>query len=123
MVNSDPSTNFSLFDDLNFTISSCEGKDSDSDGILDSYELDADDDLCFDSIEAYNDINADGGDGGAYGTGTPPAVNGDGTVISASYATPIDADSNTILDFTEASTPPTINTEATDQKVFIGTDG
>ena len=121
--NDDDGANYSVFDDLNFTISSCEGKDSDSDSVLDSYELDADNDFCFDSIEAYNDSNADGGDGGAYGTGTPPAINGDGTVSSASYATPNDADSNTIYDFIEASTPPTINTEATDQTIFIGNDG
>ncbi|AZQ57751.1 DUF11 domain-containing protein [Maribacter sp. MJ134] len=97
--------------------------DTDNDGLPDSLDLDSDNDGCSDAIEAYNDVNADGGDGGAYGTGTPPVTNGDGTVTAASYTTPNDSDINTVYDFQEAGAVPIINTEPTDQRVYIGNDG
>ncbi len=97
--------------------------DTDNDGLPDSLDLDSDNDGCNDANEAYSDANADGGDGGAYGTGTPPVTNGDGTVTAASYTTPNDSDTNTVYDFQEASAVPIINTEPTDQRVYIGNDG
>lgn len=59
-------------------------QDTDNDGIPDSLDLDSDGDGCNDANEYYKDENADGSDGGEYGTGTP-AVNADGSVIAASY--------------------------------------
>ncbi|MGV6827759.1 MAG: DUF11 domain-containing protein, partial [Flavobacteriales bacterium] len=56
-------------------------------GTPDFQNLDSDGDGCSDANEAYVDANADGGDGGEYGTGTPPATNTDGTVIGAAYNT------------------------------------
>ncbi|WP_299443960.1 thrombospondin type 3 repeat-containing protein, partial [uncultured Aquimarina sp.] len=58
-------------DDITFALSL---PDSDGDGIADCYDLDSDDDGCSDANEAYDNINADGGDGQAYGTGTPPTT-------------------------------------------------
>jgi hypothetical protein len=58
-------------------------------------------DGCSDANEAYNDPNADGGDDGVYGFGTP-AVNPDGTVVAASYAAPADVDANGTPEFQEA---------------------
>jgi gliding motility-associated-like protein/uncharacterized repeat protein (TIGR01451 family) len=59
-------------------------QDTDNDGIPDSLDLDSDGDGCSDANEYYKDENADGGDGGEYSTGTP-AVNPDGSVITAPY--------------------------------------
>ncbi|WP_343762917.1 DUF11 domain-containing protein, partial [Gangjinia marincola] len=68
-----------------FGIKAAVAVDTDGDGILDCFDLDSDNDGCSDANEAYNDPNADGGDGGAYGTGNPPATNADGSVVAASY--------------------------------------
>jgi len=97
--------------------------DTDSDNIPDVYDLDSDGDSCNDAVEAYNDVNADGGDGGEYGTGTPSPTNPNGTVTAASYATPNDADTNTIYDFQEAGSAPVITVEPIDEKVFLPNDG
>jgi len=97
--------------------------DTDNDNITDNYDLDSDGDGCNDTVEAYNDINADGGDGDAYGIGAPPATNSDGTVIEASYVTPNDADTNTTYDFQEAGSAPSISVEPLNQRVFLGSDG
>ena len=61
------------------------GCDTDGDGIPDHLDLDSDGDGCSDANEFYKDNNADGGDGGEYGTGTPVVDANDGTVNSASY--------------------------------------
>ncbi|WP_409557687.1 T9SS type B sorting domain-containing protein [Allomuricauda sp. SCSIO 64092] len=61
------------------------GCDTDSDGIPDHLDLDSDGDGCSDANEFYKDNNADGGDGGEYGTGTPVVDSTDGTVNDASY--------------------------------------
>lgn len=62
------------------------GCDTDSDGLPDHLDLDSDGDGCSDANEYYKDDNADGGDGGEYGTGVPPVVDPtDGTVVDASY--------------------------------------
>ncbi|KAI9550002.1 hypothetical protein GHT06_003267 [Daphnia sinensis] len=60
--------------------------DTDGDGTPDRLDLDSDDDGCSDANEAYGLSTAEGTDGNMYyGTGNPPAVNADGTVVAASY--------------------------------------
>ncbi|MFD0796991.1 discoidin domain-containing protein [Maribacter chungangensis] len=100
-----------------------ENCNSDTDFIPNSYDLDSDNDGCSDANEAYNDPNADAGDGGSYGTGTPPPTNGNGTVTAASYPTPADMDTNGTFDFQEVGVAPSISVEPLNQKVFIGNDG
>ncbi len=100
-----------------------ENCNSDTDSIPNIYDLDSDNDGCSDANEAYNNINADGGDNGEYGTGTPPATNGNGTVTAASYPTPADLDTNSTYDFQEAGAVPTISVEPLNQRVFLGSDG
>ncbi|MDT0540306.1 discoidin domain-containing protein [Croceitalea sp. P059] len=97
--------------------------DTDSDNIPDVYDLDSDGDTCNDTIEAYYDSNADGGDGGQYGTGNPPAINLNGTVSAASYTTPIDIDTNSTFEFQEAGTSPLITIQPADEKVFLPDNG
>ncbi|MCB0471791.1 MAG: DUF11 domain-containing protein, partial [Flavobacteriaceae bacterium] len=98
---------------LNYTLS-----DSDSDGTYDPYELDSDNDSCYDVVEAgFTDDNADGilGD-------SPIAVNGNGLITSGSdgYTTPMDGDSNSVYDFQETGTAPSITTQPTNQTVCLG---
>jgi gliding motility-associated-like protein/uncharacterized repeat protein (TIGR01451 family) len=74
-----------LIDDIQITIADvpvC--SDTDNDGIPDNLDLDSDGDGCSDANEYYKDLDADGVDGGEYGTGTP-AVNPDGSVVAAPY--------------------------------------
>jgi len=79
-----------LIDDIEISVVQIpDCKDDDSDGDINSLDLDSDDDGCTDANEYYQDSNADGGDGGEYGTGTP-AVDADGLVIGAPY-TKVDA--------------------------------
>ncbi|WP_394747697.1 T9SS type B sorting domain-containing protein [Spongiimicrobium salis] len=59
--------------------------DLDTDGIPNHLDLDSDGDGCSDANEFYKDANADGGDGGVYGTGVPMVDPTDGTVTTASY--------------------------------------
>ncbi|MEM8763324.1 MAG: T9SS type B sorting domain-containing protein [Bacteroidota bacterium] len=61
------------------------GCDTDGDGYPDPLDLDSDDDGCSDANEFYKDNNADGGDGGEYGSGVPVVDPPDGTVVAASY--------------------------------------
>ncbi|WP_042279762.1 DUF7507 domain-containing protein, partial [Nonlabens tegetincola] len=74
-----------------------------SDGIdnFDFQDTDSDNDGCSDANEAYNNSSADGGDGGAYGSGIPPTNSSNGAVLAASYAQPADSNSNTVPDYTE----------------------
>ncbi|MEJ6617310.1 MAG: thrombospondin type 3 repeat-containing protein, partial [Crocinitomicaceae bacterium] len=85
--------------------------DANSDGVPDVYEAsadndvlpnhldsDSDDDGCSDAAEAYGTTNADGDADGYYGIGIP-AVNPDGSVIAASYTTPVDFNNNLIPDY------------------------
>ncbi|SHE57840.1 conserved repeat domain-containing protein/Por secretion system C-terminal sorting domain-containing protein [Psychroflexus salarius] len=58
--------------------------DTDGDGIPDNLDLDSDGDGCSDANEYYESNNADGGDDGVFGTGTP-SVDSDGLVIAAGY--------------------------------------
>ena len=61
--------------------------DTGSDASPDYLNLDSDGDGCSDANEAYADANADGGDGGQYGTGNPAATDANGSVIAAAYDT------------------------------------
>ncbi|MEO1545948.1 MAG: T9SS type B sorting domain-containing protein [Bacteroidota bacterium] len=61
------------------------GCDTDGDGYPDPLDLDSDDDGCSDANEFYKDNDADGGDGGEYGSGVPVVDPADGTVVAASY--------------------------------------
>ena len=63
----------------------CANLDTDGDGIPDQLDLDSDDDGCSDANEFYKDNNADGGDGGEFGSGVPVVDPADGTVVAASY--------------------------------------
>jgi hypothetical protein len=92
-----------------------------SDSLLgqDYVVLDSDADGCNDANEAYNDTNADSDNNGMYGSGIP-SVNGDGTVIGASYSTPVDNDANTVYDFVEAGAVPSISSQPTDTNVCPG---
>ena len=75
-----------LIDDIQINIISAPiCGDSDNDGIPDNLDLDSDGDGCSDANEFYKNENADGGDGGEYGAGTPVVDPNNGTVISASY--------------------------------------
>ncbi|MGJ8716551.1 MAG: hypothetical protein ACSHXG_15740, partial [Maribacter stanieri] len=75
--------------------------DSDADGNPDRIEVDSDNDGCSDSNEAYNNSNADGGDGGQYGPDPAPFDSNTGAVTTAAYTAPADRDGNTIADYTE----------------------
>ncbi|PRX53155.1 HYR domain-containing protein [Flagellimonas meridianipacifica] len=90
--------------------------DTDGDGLQDCVDTDSDGDGCGDADEAYGDVDTDLDDNGRYGSGSP-AVNGDGTVTAASYTTPVDGDSNTVLDFLEAGTAASITTQPTDSAI------
>lgn len=112
----DSPQDFSMLDDVNFVISACRGTNSDGDGIVNSYDLDADDDGCSDANEAYGSATADGGDGGQYGSGTPAASNTDGAVVSAGYTPPLDNDSNGTPDYQELGSGPTISLQPVDTR-------
>ncbi len=75
--------------------------DNDGDGIANHLDDDSDGDMCSDANEAYNLETADADGNGYFGTGNPPATNSDGTVIGASYSTPIDTNANLTQDFLE----------------------
>ena len=85
--------------------------DTDLDGTINRLDNDSDDDGCSDVLEAYGTLTADSDNNGYYGTGNPPAVNADGTVVSATYITPVDNDSNGIQDFQEMGIAPTISSQ------------
>ncbi|MFS4494101.1 FG-GAP-like repeat-containing protein [Maribacter sp. 2308TA10-17] len=97
--------------------------DTDKDGIADHLDADSDDDGCNDAIEAYSSLSADPDSNDYYGTGNPPPVNADGTVVAASYQTPADLDSNSIYDFQEAGTPPSITLQPVNLTLCPGCNG
>ncbi len=77
--------------------------DTDSDDIYDAYELDSDNDGCYDVIEAsFTDPDNDG-----YLGNSPVSVNGNAIVTGqGGYTTPADIEPNNgIYDFQEAATP------------------
>ncbi|BDB52317.1 hypothetical protein GENT11_06290 [Flavobacterium ammonificans] len=72
-------------DDISISAIGC--PDSDLDGIPNHLDLDSDGDGCSDANEYYNSATAQGTDGNSYfGTGNPPAINANGSVIAASYS-------------------------------------
>ncbi len=94
-------------------------KDSDTDGIYDPYELDADNDTCTDVLEAgFTDSNLDGILGG-----NPVLVGVNGLVTSGTdgYTIPNDLDANSIYDFQEMLIA-TINTNPVDYNGYLGVD-
>ena len=98
---------------LTYTVS-----DSDSDGITDPYELDADGDGCNDVVEAgFTDDNDDGELGP-----TPISIDANGLVTSGSdgYTTPADNNSNTSYDFQETGSAPGISSHPGDATTCPG---
>ena len=75
-------------------------QDTNLNGVYDHVEFDSDSDGCSDANEAYANTNADGGDGGAFGLGTPTLANGgvnaNGLVIIADINVSGDAYTNTV---------------------------
>ncbi len=61
--------------------------DTGNDGSADYLNLDSDGDGCSDANEAYANGNADGGDGGQFGLGTPANTDANGLVLTAPYDT------------------------------------
>ncbi|WP_317193469.1 hypothetical protein [Aureibaculum flavum] len=102
---------------INYSIS-----DSDSDSVYDAYELDADNDNCYDVNEAgFTDGDADGLLGsGTLGSGL--TVNSDGVVTSGSdgYTTPDDLNTNSTYDFQEFGAVPVISDQPDDDSVCFG---
>tara|TARA_R110002051_G_scaffold100879_4_gene171396 strand:- start:40454 stop:43570 length:3117 start_codon:yes stop_codon:yes gene_type:complete len=94
----------------------------DGDAFPNNYDLDSDNDGCSDANEAYNNADADGDDGGEYGTGIP-STNADGTVTAAAYPSPADMDTNSIFDFLEAGNAPSISIGPSHQNIFVGSNG
>jgi len=89
--------------------------DSDNDGLPNYRDLDADADGCPDAIEAYQSVMVTGTDGNQYyGNGSPPAVDGNGKVIDASYS----AFDRTMF---TASTATTITSQPTDKNMYSST--
>lgn len=96
--------------------------DTDGDTIPDYLDLDSDGDGCSDANEAYNNPNADGGDGWAFGTGIP-ATNPDGTVVAASYAAPNDSEPNGTADFQQFGPLPSFTLQPSSITVLNGNNG
>lgn len=99
---------------INYAIRNTDGTD-----LPDYLDSDSDNDGCVDANEAYASANADSDSNGYYGSGSPPAVNGDGTVAAASYALPADQDSNSTYDYRE-DTAPTITVQPVDTSACPG---
>lgn len=93
--------------------------DADSDGIINSFDANSDNEGCNDAEEAYNDSNADADNNGMYGSGSP-GVNPDGTVTAASYALPADRNFNGTYDFIEVNSGPIISLQPQDQNITAG---
>ena len=85
----------------------------------DYLDADSDNDSCVDANEAYANATADSDSNGYYGTGVPPPINANGTVVTASYMLPRDEDSNSIRDYLE-NTTPLISTQPEDTIVCPG---
>ncbi len=88
--------------------------DADGNNSANHLDTDSDGDGCSDANEAYDDDNADGGDGGIYNPGNAAAEplstsagtsNSDGTVVAASYDSPVDSDGTGGLDFLQIGGP------------------
>ena len=96
--------------------------DSDTDGIPDSNELDADNDGCTDVIEAgFTDPDSNGLLGsGTFGIGLTVDVNGVVTSGTDGYTTPSDLDTNGTFDFQEGGMAvPAMATDPLSQTIII----
>jgi len=92
--------------------------DSNVDGIYDGYTLDADGDGCNDVLEAgFTDDNDDGILGPSSVT-----IDSNGLVTSGSdgYTVPADNDSNTVFDYRETGSAPTITSQPVDTTTCPG---
>ena len=101
----------------------------------DFLDTDSDEDGCTDANEAYEDSEADGGDGGQFGTGDPLTVaggmvNADGSVSAAGYDTGVvsavttvgpDLDSDGIADTCDADDDGDGNPDSTDPNTTVAT--
>ncbi|WP_376777502.1 gliding motility-associated C-terminal domain-containing protein [Flavobacterium covae] len=103
------------FDGVEMIFFACRDLDTDKDGTPDLLDLDSDNDGCSDANEYYNNVTADGGDGGVYGVGNP-TVNPDGTVTTAGY------NGTTIINVTTIGTASTITTQPSDQTIAFGSN-
>ena len=90
-----------------------ECEDTDNDGIINSLDTDSDADGCTDADEGYDNLNADTDNNGRYGSGAP-TVDAAGKVVGASYAQPVDSDTDGIPNFLEAGGTPTITAQPQD---------
>jgi uncharacterized repeat protein (TIGR01451 family)/gliding motility-associated-like protein len=85
----------------------CTSMDEDNDGVPNHLDFDSDGDGCFDVNEAYGSSTADSNGDATFGAIIGAAeVNSDGTVILASYTTPVNLDSSngdTVLDYLQKS--------------------
>ena len=90
--------------------------DTDSDSFYDYKDLDSDDDSCYDTFEAgFNDPD----NNGKLGT-NPITVDSMGRVIGqGGYLIPLDADSNSIFDFQEATTLVSITSHPISKTVCV----
>ena len=96
--------------------------DTDGDGTADFLDTDSDGDGCGDADEAYGDSNTDIDNNGQYGVGNP-TVNANGEVVAASYAAPNDGNGNSVADYLEAGTAPSITTQPVDENICPGCNG
>ena len=99
--------------------------DTGADGSPDYINLDSDGDGCSDANEAYTSSNADGGDGGQFGMGTPAATDTSGLVSAATYDT---GAVTSVVDETDATACDSVDTDSDgdgvldEQEVSDGTD-
>ncbi|MBQ4821731.1 choice-of-anchor L domain-containing protein, partial [Aquimarina sp. MMG016] len=102
--------------------------DADTDGTLDAFELDSDNDTCFDTVEAGF---TDDDDNGFLGDGVPSPIapqaqlttDSNGVVTSGTdgYTVPLnDADTSGTPDYREAGITPVIGTNPTDVLAIVG---
>ena len=94
--------------------------DSDNDTFLNYTSIDSDSDGCYDVLEAgFTDPDGDG-----YLGTSPVSINSFGMVTGqGGYTTPADGDGNTVHDYTEAGSSPTISTIPTNAIIFDGHPG
>ncbi|MEP2279004.1 FG-GAP-like repeat-containing protein, partial [Maribacter sp.] len=108
----DSSESYSIFDDVAFVFTACRSGNLDGDTNPNHLDDDSDGDGCNDADEAYADTAADSDNNGMFGAGSP-AVNADGSVVDASYATPADGDNDGTYDFLQVTGAPSITEEPT----------
>lgn len=94
--------------------------DSNNDTVLDYVSTDSDSDGCNDVLEAgFADPDGDG-----YLGTSPVAINSSGMVTGqGGYSTPLDGNNNSIYDYAEAGSSPTISAIPTNAIIFDGHPG